>query len=353
MKESPMPAARTERPISDGPVADGRDSAGQGSAGPLASGPRGAADNDGAQTGPICWFQGRFQPLADARISVMTHGFLYGTGIFEGIRAYWNEEQGQLYALKVREHVERIRNSCKVMLMEPVPSVDQLSSIVVEVARRNGWREDVYVRPTVYKSTEAIGVRLHNLENDWVLVSVPFGDYVDTNRGITMGTVGWRRVPDQALPARGKITGAYVNSAFSKTEAVLNGFDEAVVLTTDGQVSEGSAANIAIVRDNAVITPPISDDILEGITRIGLREICERELKMEWVERSIDRSELYISDEVILFGTGVQVAPVVEIDHRKVGEGGIGPVGQRVRDLYFDIVRGKVPGYEHWLTPVY
>jgi branched-chain amino acid aminotransferase len=353
MKESPMPAARTERPISDGPIADGHDSGGQGSAGPLASGPRGAADNDGAQTGPICWFQGRFQPLADARISVMTHGFLYGTGIFEGIRAYWNEEQGQLYGLKLKEHYTRLVRNCKLMLMEPPGTPAELVELTVELLRRNGWREDVYVRPTVYKSTEAIGVRLHNLENDWVLVSVPFGDYVDTNRGITMGTVGWRRVPDQALPARGKITGAYVNSAFSKTEAVLNGFDEAVVLTIEGQVSEGSAANIAIVRDNAVITPPISDDILEGITRTGLREICERELKMEWVERSIDRSELYISDEVILFGTGVQVAPVVEIDHRKVGEGGIGPVGQRVRDLYFDIVRGKVPGYEDWLTPVY
>jgi len=301
----------------------------------------------------VCWFQGRFQPLADARISVMTHGFLYGTGIFEGIRAYWNEEQGQLYGLRLREHFTRLVKNCRLMLMEPPGTPAELVDLTVELLRRNGWREDVYIRPTVYKSTEAIGVRLHNLENDWVLVSLPFGDYVDTTRGITMGTVGWRRVPDESLPARGKITGAYVNSAFSKTEAVLNGFDEAVVLTTDGHVSEGSAANIAIVRDGTVITPPVYDDILEGITRLGLKEICARELEMPWLERRIDRSELYTADEVILFGTGVQVAPVVDIDHRKVGDGTIGPVGQRVRDLYFDIVRGKVPGYEHWLTPVY
>lgn len=301
----------------------------------------------------VCWFQGRFQPLADARISVMTHGFLYGTGIFEGIRAYWNAEQGQLYGLKLRDHFARLVKNCKLMLMEPPGTPDELVELTVELLRRNGWREDVYIRPTVYKSSEAIGVRLHNLENDWVLVSLPFGDYVDTTRGITMGTVGWRRVPDEALPARGKITGAYVNSAFSKTEAVLNGFDEAIVLTTDGHVSEGSAANIAIVRDGQVITPPIYDDILEGITRTGLREICMRELEIPWVERRINRSELYIADEVILFGTGVQMAPVIEIDHRKVGDGTIGPIGQRVHDLYFDIVRGKIPGYDHWLTPIY
>ena len=343
-----MPAAKTEHPVSEG-----QESAGQGRAGPLASGRLGPAATDGAPVSPVCWFQGRFQPLADARISVMTHGFLYGTGIFEGIRAYWNEEQGQLYGLKLNEHFTRLVRNCKLMLMEPPGTPAELVDLTVELLRRNAWREDVYVRPTVYKSTEAIGVRLHNLENDWVLVTVPFGDYVDTTRGITMGTVGWRRVPDQALPARGKITGAYVNSAFSKTEAVLNGFDEAVVLTVDGHVSEGSAANIALVRDGMVVTPPVHDDILEGITRMGLKEIVTRELEMPWVERSVDRSELYTADEVILFGTGVQVAPVVEIDHRKIGEGGIGPVGQRVRDLYFDIVRGKVPGYEHWLTPVY
>lgn len=333
-----MPAAKTAAPLDAGPLAAPVD-------GPAAAGT--PIDRI------VCWFQGRFQPLADARISVMTHGFLYGTAIFEGIRAYWNEEQGQLYGLKLLEHYTRMVRNCKLMLMEPPGAPGELVDLTVELLRRNGWREDVYVRPTVYKSTEAIGVRLHNLENDWVLVSLPFGDYVDTTRGITMGTVGWRRVPDQSLPARGKITGAYVNSAFAKTEAVLNGFDEAVVLTTDGQVSEGSAANIAIVRDGVVITPPVSDDILEGITRHGLREICERELHLDWVERSIDRSELYIADEVILFGTGVQVAPVIEIDHRKVGDGTIGPVGGRIRDLYFDIVRGRVPGYEHWLTPVY
>jgi branched-chain amino acid aminotransferase len=333
-----MPAAKTAAPLDAGPIA--------------------APANGTAAAGPpveqiVCWFQGRFQPLADARISVMTHGFLYGTGIFEGIRAYWNEEQGQLYALRLRDHFARLVRNCKLMLMEPPGQPDELVGLTVELLRRNGWRQDVYIRPTVYKSSEVIGVRLHNLENDWVLVSLPFGDYVDTTHGITMGTVGWRRLPDEAVPARGKITGAYVNSALAKSEAVLNGFDEAVVLTIDGHVSEGSAANIAIIRDETLITPPVYDDILEGITRMGIREICSRELEMPWVERSVDRSELYTADEVILFGTGVQVAPVVEIDHRKIGDGKVGPLGRRIHDLYFDIVRGKVAGYEHWLTPVY
>lgn len=345
-----MPASKTASPLatpstprSSPPPANGR-------AAPSVTG----AERSTAKSRPVvCWFQGRFRPLAEARISVMTHGFLYGTGVFEGIRAYWNEEQGQLYGLKLRQHFTRLVKNCRLMLMEPPGTPDELVDLTVELLRRNGWREDVYIRPTVYKSTEAIGVRLHNLENDFVLVSVPFGDYVDTTRGITMGTVGWRRVPDDALPARGKITGAYVNSAFSKTEAVLNGYDEAVVLTTDGHVSEGSAANIGILRDGIFITPPVYDDILEGITRHGIMEICSRELGVPFVERRIDRSELYTADEVVLFGTGVQVAPVVEVDHRTIGAGGIGPIGQRIRDLYFDIVRGKIPGYEHWLTPVY
>lgn len=339
---SPLSAAPIESPPSS-PLS------GNGKAAPGASSKR----DKGARGPIVCWFQGSFQPLAEARISVMTHGFLYGTGIFEGIRAYWNEDHGQLYGLRLNEHFTRLVKNCKLMLMEPPGTADELVSLAVELLRRNGWREDVYVRPTVYKSTEAIGVRLHNLDNDFVLVSVPFGDYVDTTRGITMGTVAWRRLPDDVLPARGKITGAYVNSAFAKSEAVLNGFDEAVVLTTDGHVSEGSAANIGIIRDGTFITPPVYDDILEGITRNGLIEICTRELGIPVVERRINRSELYTCDEVILFGTGVQVAPVVEIDHRKVGSGEIGPVGHRIRDLYFDIVRGKVPGYEHWLTPVY
>lgn len=299
----------------------------------------------------ICYFEGQFVPLRDATVSVMTHAFMYGTATFEGIRAYWNADDQTLYGLKIREHVERIRQSCRILLMEDVPSVDALTGLIVETVRRNGFREDVYIRPSFYKSTRAIGVRLHNLDHQLYIVSLPFGNYIDTAGGVRMMTSSWRRNPDEALPARGKIVGGYVNMAFQKSEAELNGFDEAVVLTADGHVNEASAANLFVVRDGVALTPPVSDDILEGVTRKAMVELLRNEgIPVE--VRSIDRSELYVADEMFLCGTGVQVAPVVEVDHRPVGSGKVGPIGRLVRDRYFDAVRGRLPEYRHWLTPI-
>jgi len=301
--------------------------------------------------GLTCYFQGGYVPMRDAKISIMTHAFMYGTAVFEGIRAYWNEEQGQLYGLFLREHVERIRHSCRIMMMEPTPSVDELVGIITEVVRRNRFREDVYVRPSFYKSTRAIGVRLHHLDHDLCVVALPFGNYIETEKGIRVMTSSWRRNADEALPARGKITGGYVNMAFQKSEAEMNGFDEAIVLTAGGHASEASAANLFVVRDGTVLTPPVYDDILEGITRTAMIELCRAEgLPVE--VRSIDRSELYIADEIFLCGTGVQVSPVIEVDHRAVGSGQVGPIGRAVASRYFDAVRGRLPEYRHWLTPI-
>ena len=300
----------------------------------------------------ICLFEGRYVPLGEANVSIMTHAFMYGTAVFEGIRAYWNAEQGQLYALRVREHMERIRSSAGILLMADLPSVDQLTGEALEVLRRNDFREDAYVRPSFYKSTQAIGVRLHGLEHRYYILATPFGDYVDTNVGIRVGTVSWRRTADPAIPSRAKIVGSYVNPALSKSEALLNGFDEALVLTESGHVSEGSAENIFVVRDGILLTPPVTDDILEGITRAGIMEICE-DLGLRVVERSIDRSEVYVADEAFFCGTGAQISPIVEVDRRPVGSGAVGPITKRVKDRYFDIVRGKVPAFAHWVTPVY
>jgi branched-chain amino acid aminotransferase len=299
----------------------------------------------------ICYFEGEYVPLRDARVSIMTHAFMYGTATFEGIRAYWNEEQGKLYGLKLREHVERLRQSCRILLMEKVPSVDELTGLIVETVRRNDFREDVYIRPSFYKSTKAIGVRLHHLENELYIITIPFGNYIDTESGVRVMTSTWRRNVDEALPARGKIVGGYVNMAFQKSEAELNGFDEAVVLTADGHVNEASAANLFVVRDGVALTPPVTDDILEGVTRKAIVELLRNE-KVPVEIRSIDRSELYIADEMFLCGTGVQVSPVVEIDHRPVGSGQVGPIGRLVRDRYFDAVRGRLPEYQHWLTEI-
>jgi branched-chain amino acid aminotransferase len=299
----------------------------------------------------ICYFEGNFVPMRDAKVGIMTHAFMYGTATFEGIRAYWNEDQGKLYGLKIREHVERIRQSCRILLMENVPSVDELTRLIVETVRRNGFREDAYIRPSFYKSTKAIGVRLHHLENELYIIAIPFGNYVDTEAGIRVMTSTWRRNADEALPARGKIVGGYVNMAFQKSEAELNGYDEAVVLTADGHVNEASAANLFIVRDGVALTPPVNDDLLEGVTRKAMLELLANE-HVPIEVRSLDRSELYVCDEMFLCGTGVQISPVIEIDHRPVGSGEIGPVARLVRDRYFDAVRGRLPEYQHWLTEI-
>ena len=299
----------------------------------------------------ICYFEGDWVPMRDAKVSIMTHAFMYGTATFEGIRAYWNADQGKLYGLKLQEHVERIRQSCRILLMEDVPSVDELTRLILETVRRNGFREDVYIRPSFYKSTAAIGVRLHDLKNELYIISLPFGNYIDTESGVRVMTSSWRRNADEALPARGKIVGGYVNMAFQKTEAELNGFDEAIVLTAGGHVNEASAANVFVVRDGVALTPPVSDDLLEGVTRKAIIEMLANEgIPLE--VRSIDRSELYVADEMFLCGTGVQVSSVVEVDHRPVGSGQIGPIGRLVRDRYFDAVRGRLPEYAHWLTPI-
>jgi branched-chain amino acid aminotransferase len=299
----------------------------------------------------ICYFEGEYVPLSEARVSIMTHAFMYGTATFEGIRGYWNEEEGTLYGLFLREHLERIRQSARILLMDDVPSVETLAQIVTETTRRNAYREDVYIRPSFYKSTRAIGVRLHHLEHQLYVLTLPFGDYIDTEHGVKLMTSSWRRNADEAIPARGKIVGGYVNMAFQKSEAELNGFDEALVLTPDGHASEASAANLFVVRDGVVITPPVSDDILEGITRRAMIQLA-RDQGLPVEVRSVDRSELYVADEVLLCGTGVQVSPVVEVDHRKVGSGAVGPIALGLKSLYFDAVRGRRPEYRHWLTPI-
>ncbi len=299
----------------------------------------------------ICYFEGDWVAMRDAKVSIMTHAFMYGTATFEGIRAYWNVDQNRLYGLKLREHVERLRQSCRILLMTDVPSVDELTRLIVETVRRNGFTQDAYIRPSFYKSTKAIGVRLHDLDNELYIISVPFGNYIDTDAGVRLMSSSWRRNADEALPARGKIVGGYVNMAFQKSEAELNGFDEAIVLTASGHVNEASAANVFVVRDGVAMTPPVSDDLLEGVTRQALLELLTNE-GIPTEVRSIDRSELYVADEIFLCGTGVQISPVIEVDHRPVGSGDVGPIARLVRDRYFDAVRGRLPEYQHWLTPI-
>jgi branched-chain amino acid aminotransferase len=299
----------------------------------------------------IAYFEGEFVALKDARVSIMTHAFMYGTATFEGIRAYWNPEQGVLYGLKIREHMERIRRNAGMLLMTGLPSADELVRIVIETVRRNHFQNDCYIRPSFYKSSQVIGVRLHNLDHELYVLTVPFGNYVDIERGIRIMTSSWRRNRDDALPARGKIVGGYVNMALQKSEAELNGYEEALVLTSDGHASEASAANMFIVRDGLIITPTVTDDILEGITRLAIFELAEV-LGLEVQVRSISRSEVYVADEMFLCGTGVQMSPVIEVDHRPVGSGHVGPISRQLAEAYFAAVRGRDPRFAHWLTPI-
>ena len=298
------------------------------------------------------FFDGEFVPLRDAKVSVLTHAFNYGTGVFEGIRAYWNADRQQLFGLHLIEHYRRLHKSCRVMRLELPYPPERLVEITVELLKRCGYREDAYIRPLVYKSSELIGVRLHDLESAFTVFAVPFGTYIDVDRGISCGVSSWRRVDDNAIPARSKITGSYVNAALAKTEAQEAGFDEAIVLTNDGHVSEGSAENLFMVRNGTLITPPVTDNILEGIVRQSLIGIAADQ-KIPLEVRSIDRTELYIADELFLCGTGAQLSPVTSVDHRRIGEGATGPITTQLSRIYFDAVRGKSDRYKAWVTPIY
>jgi branched-chain amino acid aminotransferase len=298
------------------------------------------------------YLDGKFVPIREAKISVMTHGFNYGTGVFEGIRAYWNAEEEQLYGLHLREHFARLLRSAKIMRISVPHTVDELVATSVELLRKCGYREDAYVRPVAYKASPVIGVRLHNLEDGFTMFAVPFGNYIDIDKGIACHVSSWRRVDDNAIPARAKITGSYVNAALAKSEAEEAGFAEAIVLTQEGHVSEGSAANLFIVRDGKLLTPPATENILEGVVRGDVMRIAA-DLGVPVEVRVIDRTELYICDEMFMCGTGVQISSVTSVDHRDVGSGEVGPITQRISKVYFEGVRGKDARYRDWLTPIY
>ena len=301
---------------------------------------------------PYVYYRNQFMPLEDAKMSILTHALHYGTGCFDGIRGNWNEEKGQLFLFRVKEHYERLRNGCRILRINLPLSVEEMVRLTVETVEKSGYHEGVYIRPVAYKSQEAIGVRLHNLEDDFFLIVSTLPAYIDNEKGVRCCTSSWRRIDDTMIPARAKTTGIYVNSALAKTEAMERGFDEAIMLTMDGHVSEGSGENIFLVHEGKLITPPSADNILIGITRQTVIELAREELGIETVERSIDRSEMYICDEAFFTGTAAHVAPIIEIDERPVGDGSIGPITGKLQEIYFRCIEGNHPKYMHWCTPV-
>lgn len=294
------------------------------------------------------FFEGKIVPLADAKINIATHGFLYGTAVFSGMRAYWNEEKKRLFVFRPFDHYRRLMNSARMMAMDIPYDEEGLIQLTLDLLRTDDWRQDVYLRPTIYKSDMGIGVRLHNLKDEFCMFVTAYEPYVknDTNAHVTFSS--WRRIDDNVIPARGKVAGAYANSALIKTDANRAGFDEAFVLDQNGHVSEGSAMNIFMVRDGIVVTPPVTDNILEGITRRSIIELAREELGLEVMERSIDRTEVFVAEEMFMTGTAAQVVAVTKIDHRPVGIGKMGPITEKLRALFDDVVRAKNPKYLKW-----
>ncbi|MGH7640130.1 MAG: branched-chain amino acid transaminase [Candidatus Dormibacteria bacterium] len=299
------------------------------------------------------FYQGQQRRYRDSRLGLMTHALHYGTACFEGIRAYWNGSKEQLYLFRPREHYQRLHNSARILRMSLPYSPDELCEITVALIRRNGFRSDTYVRPLVYKASEEIGVRLHDLKDGFLIYAQPFGEYLDRTAGLRCMVSSWRRVDDNAAPARAKISGIYINSALAKSEAAANGLDEAIVLGQDGHVCEGSAENLFMIREGTLITPPVTENILEGITRATLMQLWGEDLGLPLQERTVDRTELYVADEVFLCGTGAQIASVAEIDHRPVGTGKPGPMTKQLASLYDQLVRGEVEKYREWCLPIY
>ena len=293
---------------------------------------------------------GEFVKMGDIRLSPATHALNYGTGAFEGIRAYWSESRGTLQVLKMREHYERFEKSCKFLRIELSHTIDELCEITLEILRRNAPRADTYIRPLAYKSTTSVGVKLLG-DDQLSIFTVPMGNYVELT-GLRCCVSSWRRTPDCAIPARGKLTGSYINTALAVDEAQRAGYDDAIFLTQDGHVSEASAANIFLARKGGLVTPPVTADILEGITRDAVMELAEKELGMPVAQRDVDRTELYAADEVFLTGTGFQIAPIIEVDGRPVGNRKIGPLAGRLQELYFRAARGGWEVYSGWTVAV-
>ncbi len=295
------------------------------------------------------FFRKQFVPVAEAKLGVKTHSLHYGTAVFEGVRGNWNNEQRQLYLFRLKEHYQRMHQGCRVLKIDLPYTIDDLCKITVELAEKCGFQEDLYVRPLAYKSSEALGVRLHDLECDFVVFAFPWGPYLSVDKARCCVS-SWRCARE--VP-RAKLTGLYISNAMAKTEAIENGFDEAIMLTADGYVAEGSGENIFLVIGDKLVTPAPHNDILMGITRDTVMKLAKNELGIETIERSVNRCELYTAEECFLTGTAANITAVGEIDNRKVGNGEVGEVTRKLQQIYSDVVRGKNPKYTDWCTPVY
>ena len=300
----------------------------------------------------LVYFNGRFIPEPEARISLLTHALQYGTGIFEGIRAYHDPKTREMLLFRPQDHFERMSRNVPFLKIKLPETPAVLADIAAHLVRLNAHSSDTYIRPLAFKSATRIGVLLPP-EESFAIITLPLGEYLDTRQGLHCGFSSWRRIQDNSIPCRAKICGAYVNSALAAQEARDRGFDEAILLNEAGNVAEGSAMNVFIVRHGRLITPDASQGILEGITRDTVMALALEVLGIETEERAVDRAEIYVADEVFLCGTAAQIAPVTLIDGRSIGSGKPGPLTTEIQELYERVVRGHVLQFRSWVTPVY
>ena len=300
---------------------------------------------------PVAFLNGKYVPLAEAKVGIMTHALHYGTSAFEGVRGNWNADAGKMYIFKLREHYERMLLGCKLLWINLPYSLEELSAITVEVLEQSGFQEDVYIRPMAFKSEQKVAnLNLRSLEDGFLCLAVPFGNYLNAEGAISCCIASWRRIDDTMVPPRFKLSGLYLNSILAKTDALASGFDEAIMLNQDGHVCEGTGENIFLVYGDTLVTPTLESNVLPGITRATVIALAQGELGLKVEERVVDRSELYTADEVFLSGTAAHIQGVGSVDKRLVGDGSVGPVTRKLQDIYFSIVRGNNPAYLHHST---
>ena len=300
----------------------------------------------------LCFFRGGYIPLKDANVNIQTHALQYGTACIGGVRAYWNEEKKNLFLFRIEDHVTRLLRSTKTLMMKVPYSQKELIEISIQVLKKSNWKQNVYLRPMVYKSSDELTPVMHSIEDDFALYVIPLNDYMDVHKGLKACISSWQRISDHQIPARAKSSAGYLNSALAKSEAVINGYDEAIFLDIHNHVAEGSAENLFLVRDATLITPDVSSSILEGIVRKTVIQLAH-DLGIPVLERKVSRTELYSCDEAFFVGSGVQVAWIQSVDSREIGDGSQGPLTKKIQDRFFQIVQGNDENYAKWLTPIY
>jgi branched-chain amino acid aminotransferase len=299
----------------------------------------------------VTYFNGKFVDDSEATLSVRARALNYGLGCFGGIRGYLADDGKQVFIFRLADHVRRLQQSAR-MLFLGMPPVADVEAAVLELLRRNQVHHDVYVRPLVFSNSNELAPVLREEDAVLTIYCLPLRRYIDKD-SISVCVSSWRRAADNAIPARAKPTGVYLNSALARREAFDNGFDEAILLTEDGKVSEGSAEHVFIVRGGVLVSPPSTADNLDGITRRTLITLATEDLGLQFNERPIGRSELYVAEEMFLCGTGAEVTPVGSVDRRSVGSGNPGPITLRLQKHFQDVVHGRVAARREWLTAVW